>query len=88
MTGMRMSRQNFCEIERLVLGGNVPHGRDGALHDKNVRAGFLRDRAESLGLLRNRADRGDRARVLDLANARGDQIFLHRFLINFLQQAR
>ena len=64
----------------------MPHGRDGALHDKNIGAGFLRDGAESLCALRNRADGGRHARVLDFANARRDQIFLDRFLVNFLQE--
>ena len=36
----------FREIERFIFGGNVPHGRDRALHDENIRARFLRDRAE------------------------------------------
>ena len=38
--------------------------------------------------LRNGTYRRQRAAVFDLANARGNQIFLHRLLINFLQQRR
>ena len=61
-------------------------GRDGALHDENIRAGFLRDPAELLSLLRDRADGRDRAAVFDLLHARRDQIFLDRFLVNLLEE--
>ena len=63
------------------------HGRDGALNDENIRAGFLRDRAESLGLLRNGADGGEHARFLQFLNARGDQVFLDRLEVDLLDSA-
>ena len=88
MTGMRMSRQNFSRSSDLIFSRNMAHGRNRALHDKNIRACFLRDGAEFSRALRDRADRRDRAAVFDLADARRDQIFLHRFLVNFLQQRR
>ena len=81
-----MSRQNFFEIERLIFSRKMAHRRNRALHNKNIRARFLRDGAEFDRALRNRADGRDRASVFDLADARRDQILLHRFLVNFLQQ--
>ena len=62
-------------------------GRDGALHDENIRARFLRDFSEFRRALWDRADGRGRAVVLHLADAGRDQIFLDRFLINFLKQA-
>ena len=78
----------FSRSSDLYSEEMMAHRRDRALHDENIRARFLRDRAEFRRALRNRADRRDRAAVFDLADARRDQIFLHRFLVNFLQQAR
>ena len=64
----------------------MAHRRDGALHDEHIRAGILRDPPELFGLLRDRTDGGDRAAVLNLLHARGDQIFLDRFLVDFLEE--
>ncbi len=64
----------------------MAHGRDGALHDKNVGPGFLRDLAKALRALRNRADRRRHARVLDLPDAGRNQIFLDGFRVDFLQK--
>ena len=65
----------------------MPHGGDGALDHENIRAGFLGDLAVSSRLLRDGTDGGGDARVLDLADAGRDEIFLDGFLVNFLQQA-
>src|SRR5690349_1684989 len=64
----------------------MPDGGDGALDYKNIGARFLRDCAEFRSPLRNRTYRGNRATVLDLAYSGPNQFWLHRFLVNFLQQ--
>ena len=64
----------------------MAHRGNRALHNKNIRACFLRDGAEFNRTLRDRADSRDRSSVFDLADACRDQILLHRFLVNFLQQ--
>ncbi len=86
MTGMLHLPAEFFELERFIFRGNVADGGDGALDDENIRAGFLRDRSEFRRPLRNGTDRRGRAAVFDLPDARRDQIFLHRFLVNFLEQ--
>src|SRR6202022_3130381 len=79
-------RTEFFQVQRLIFGGNVPDGRDSALDEKDIHPGLLRDPAISFRFLRDRAYRGNHARILDLLNARCYQIFLHRFLVDFLKQ--
>ncbi len=64
----------------------MAHSRDGALHDKNIRACFLRDGAETIRALRNRAHRRRHIRVLDLFNPCRNQVLLDRFGVNFLEE--
>ena len=54
--------------------------------DLRSRMRRMRDRAELFRALRYGADRGQRAAILDLPNARRNQIGLHRFLVNSLQE--
>ena len=50
----------------------MTNGRDGALHNKYIRARVLRELAELSRALRNGTDRGQCPAVFDLANARGN----------------
>ena len=66
----------------------MPHGADGALHDENVRACFLGDPAIESRLLRNGGNGGKHTGLFDLAYPGHDEVLVHRFLIDALQQAR
>src|SRR6266404_1930236 len=76
----------FCQIKRFVFGRDVSRGRDRALYNVNIGAGFLRDWSELGRTLRNGTDGGDSAFIFDLFHPRRDQIRVNRLLINSLQQ--
>ena len=63
----------------------MTHGRDRALHNKNVGSRVLRDTAKFYGALRNGTDGRQRPAILDLPDASCNQILLHRLLVDLLQ---
>ena len=82
-----MSRQNSRDRAIDIRSKCAPPSRRCFAQQKYPRPLPARSR-RTRSLLRNRADGGDRARVLDLPDAGGDQIFLDRLLVNLLQQSR
>src|SRR5437763_15382599 len=74
----------LAQVDRRVLGGDVPRGGDRGLDDEDVGARLLRDLAKALGALRDRRHDGGPAALFDLANALVDQLFLDRLAVDRL----